>query len=49
MLMEPWATTIQGEDDLFLINRRNGKKYKFNLTGVLIMAINFPEGTQNFL
>ena len=29
------AYTIQeGEDDLFLINRRNGKKYKFNLTEV---------------
>ena len=31
-----WGSfTIQeGEDDLFLINRRNGKKYKFNLTEV---------------
>ena len=31
-----WGTyTIQeGESDLFLINRRNGKKYKFNLTEV---------------
>ena len=29
------AYTIQeGETDLFLINRRNGKKYKFNLTEV---------------
>ena len=24
----------EGEDDLFIINRRNGKKYKFNLTEV---------------
>ena len=24
----------EGESDLFLINRRNGKKYKFNLTEV---------------
>ncbi len=31
-----WGSyTIQeGEDDLFLINRRSGKKYKFNLTEV---------------
>ena len=31
-----WGSyTIQeGEDDLFLINRRTGKKYKFNLTEV---------------
>ena len=31
-----WGSyTIQeGESDLFLINRRNGKKYKFNLTEV---------------
>ena len=31
-----WGSyTIQeGADDLFLINRRNGKKYKFNLTEV---------------
>ena len=31
-----WGSyTIQeGETDLFLINRRNGKKYKFNLTEV---------------
>jgi hypothetical protein len=31
-----WGSyTIQeGEEDLFLINRRNGKKYKFNLTEV---------------
>jgi len=31
-----WGSyTIQeGEDDLFLINKRNGKKYKFNLTEV---------------
>ena len=31
-----WGSyTIQeGEDELFLINRRNGKKYKFNLTEV---------------
>jgi len=27
-------TMQEGEDDLFLINRRNGKKYKFNLTEV---------------
>ena len=25
-------TIQEGEDDLFLINRRNGKRYKFNLT-----------------
>ena len=32
-----WGSyTIQeGENDLFLINRRSGKKYKFNLTEVL--------------
>ena len=24
----------EGENDLFLLNRRNGKKYKFNLTDV---------------
>ena len=31
-----WGSwTIQeGQDDLFLLNRRNGKKYKFNLTEV---------------
>jgi len=31
-----WGSwTIQeGEDDLYLLNRRNGKKYKFNLTEV---------------
>ena len=31
-----WGSyTIQeGADDLFLINKRNGKKYKFNLTEV---------------
>ena len=31
-----WGSyTIQeGESDLFLINKRNGKKYKFNLTEV---------------
>ena len=31
-----WGSyTIQeGENDLFLINKRNGKKYKFNLTEV---------------
>jgi hypothetical protein len=31
-----WGSwTIQeGEDDLFLLNRRNGKKYKFNLTEI---------------
>ena len=31
-----WGSyTIQeGAEDLFLINRRNGKKYKFNLTEV---------------
>ena len=27
-------TIQEGEDDLFLINRKNGKKYKFNLTEV---------------
>jgi hypothetical protein len=27
-------TIQEGADDLFLINRRNGKKYKFNLTEV---------------
>ena len=27
-------TIQEGKDDLFLINRRNGKKYKFNLTEV---------------
>ena len=27
-------TIQEGEDDLFLLNRRNGKKYKFNLTEV---------------
>ena len=27
-------TIQEGEEDLFLINRRNGKKYKFNLTEV---------------
>ena len=27
-------TIREGEDELFLINRRNGKKYKFNLTEV---------------
>ena len=32
-----WGSyTIQeGESDLFLINNRNGKKYKFNLTEVV--------------
>ena len=31
-----WGSyTIQeGENDLFLLNNRNGKKYKFNLTEV---------------
>ena len=31
-----WGSYIiqEGEDDLFLINRRSGKKYKFNLTEV---------------
>ena len=31
-----WGSyTIQeGADDLFLLNKRNGKKYKFNLTEV---------------
>ena len=24
----------EGEEDLYLINRRNGKKYKFNLTEI---------------
>jgi hypothetical protein len=27
-------TIQEGEDDLFLINRKSGKKYKFNLTEV---------------
>ena len=27
-------TIQEGEEDLFLINRRSGKKYKFNLTEV---------------
>lgn len=27
-------TFQEGEDDLFIINKRNGKKYKFNLTEV---------------
>jgi hypothetical protein len=27
-------TLQEGEDDLFLINRRNGKKYKINMTEV---------------
>ena len=27
-------TIQEGENDLFLINRRNGKRYKFNLTEV---------------
>ena len=27
-------TIQEGESDLFLINNRNGKKYKFNLTEV---------------
>ena len=27
-------TIQEGEDDLFIINRRSGKKYKFNLTEV---------------
>ena len=27
-------TIQEGENDLFLINKRNGKKYKFNLTEV---------------
>ena len=27
-------TIQEGEDDLFLINKRSGKKYKFNLTEV---------------
>jgi len=31
-----WGSWViqEGEDDLFLINRRSGKKYKFNLTEV---------------
>ena len=31
-----WGSYViqEGEDDLFLINRRTGKKYKFNLTEV---------------
>ena len=28
-------TIQEGEDDLFLINKRSGKKYKFNLTEVV--------------
>ena len=28
-------TIQEGEDDLFLLNRRNGKKYKFNLTEIV--------------
>ena len=28
-------TIQEGESDLFLINKRNGKKYKFNLTEVV--------------
>ena len=28
-------TIQEGESDLFLINKRSGKKYKFNLTEVL--------------
>ena len=28
-------TIQEGEEDLFLINRRSGKKYKFNLTEVI--------------
>ena len=32
-----FAYTIQeGQNDLFLINNRNGKKYKFNLTDCLM-------------
>ena len=27
-------TIQEGESDLFLINRRNGKRYKFNLTEI---------------
>ena len=27
-------TVQEGSDDLFLINKRNGKKYKFNLTEI---------------
>ena len=27
-------TVQEGKDDLFLLNKRNGKKYKFNLTEV---------------
>ena len=31
-----WGSYViqEGENDLFLINKRNGKKYKFNLTEV---------------
>ena len=28
-------TIQEGENDLFLLNRRNGKKFKFNLTEVV--------------
>ena len=28
-------TIQEGENDLFLLNRRNGKKYKFNLTEIV--------------
>ena len=41
-------TIQEGEDDLFLINRRNGKNKVQPYGGQLIMAINFPEGTQDF-
>ena len=34
MWTELGATIQEGESDLFLINKRNGKKYKFNLTEV---------------
>ena len=35
------ADTILTEDDLFLLNRRNGKKYKF--PAITVDAINWPE------
>jgi hypothetical protein len=28
-------TIQEGEDDLYLLNRKNGKKYKFNLTEII--------------
>ena len=42
-------TIQEGESDLFLINNRNGKKYKFNLTEVIspIMVHTFITGVGN--